>query len=241
MSWHVFISHASEDKKSVAEPLARALSQAGLSVWYDRFQLHLGDRLLRTINDGLRQSRFGVVILSPSFFSKHWPQLELDGLAQREAGGRKVILPVWHEVTLEDVRERSPLLADRVAVKWSDGLTIVVKEILAVVNALDDGEDANENMVIGALLRIKQQTRFLWQEFRNHVNDDSQFSAKIRSDTLKAIEPDLAALRDHVGLAYEVRYLSSDFKLGDDVNEIRITRTTPALWRAIVKTLAFDR
>src|SRR6266404_4892838 len=119
MNWDVFISHATEDKALVAEPLARALKNAGLSVWYDQFELKLGDRLVRSINNGLSKSRFGIAILSPAFFKKRWPLLELDGLAQREEGGRKVILPVWYNVTEHEVRAESLLLADRIAAKWS--------------------------------------------------------------------------------------------------------------------------
>ena len=82
--WDVFISHAWEDKETVARPLAHALSQAGLSVWYDELTLTLGDGLRRSIDRGLAESRYGVVILSPQFFAKSWPQRELDGLTTRE-------------------------------------------------------------------------------------------------------------------------------------------------------------
>lgn len=86
-----FISHASEDKEAVARPLADELKARGFRVWLDEFELRLGDSLRAKIDEGLRVSRFGVVILSPAFFSKRWPQQELNGLAAREmSGGRKV-------------------------------------------------------------------------------------------------------------------------------------------------------
>ncbi|TEU12597.1 MAG: toll/interleukin-1 receptor domain-containing protein, partial [Anaerolineales bacterium] len=99
MDWDVFISHTWEDKEDIARPLAEALRQKGLRVWYDEFTLTLGDSLRRSIDHGLAQSRYGVVILSPNFFTKEWSQKELDGLAAREVSGEKVILPVWHNVT----------------------------------------------------------------------------------------------------------------------------------------------
>jgi hypothetical protein len=40
------------------------------------------------------ESRFGVVILSPAFFAKEWPNKELDGLVAREDSRGKVILPI---------------------------------------------------------------------------------------------------------------------------------------------------
>lgn len=47
--YDVFISHASEDKDDVARPLAEALRNNGLSVWYDEFELKIGDSLRRKL------------------------------------------------------------------------------------------------------------------------------------------------------------------------------------------------
>jgi hypothetical protein len=131
--WDVFISHASEDKDEIARPLADALRARGLRVWYDESSLKLGDSLRQAIDKGLGRSRFGVVILSPRFFEKHWPQQELNGLVTREVNAKKVILPVWHGVTFDDVRRYSVTLADRVAIQTSKGLAVVVETILAAI------------------------------------------------------------------------------------------------------------
>lgn len=118
----VFICHASEDKADVVEPLARALQERQLSVWYDRWVLTIGDSLREKIDEGLRSCRFGVVIISQAFFNKQWPQREIEGLVQGELGGRKVILPIWHDVTVEDVRRYSPMLAGRLAGSTAIGI-----------------------------------------------------------------------------------------------------------------------
>jgi hypothetical protein len=127
--YDVFICHASEDKDEIARPLAEALKKRDLRVWYDESTLRIGDSLRRAIDHGLANSRYGVVILSPSFFKKNWPQKELDGLAAREDGMEKVILPVWHRVSRDDVVKVSPTLADRVAAKTEDGLETVAEKI----------------------------------------------------------------------------------------------------------------
>jgi len=62
--YDVFISHASEDKDDVVRPLAHALQDGGLKVWYDEFELKIGDSLRRKIDSGLAKSRFGIVALS---------------------------------------------------------------------------------------------------------------------------------------------------------------------------------
>jgi hypothetical protein len=131
--WDLFVCHASEDKDDFVRPLAAALKKKGLSVWFDEFTLKLGDRLRQSIDRGLAQSRYGIVVLSPSFFAKQWPQWELDGLVAREVDGKKVILPVWHKVTREDVYSYSPLLSDRLAAASREGIESVVAKIIAAI------------------------------------------------------------------------------------------------------------
>jgi hypothetical protein len=130
LKWNYFISHASEDKILIAEPLAHVLEEATFNVWYDDFTLKLGDPLLSSIDKGMQQSRYGIVILSPSFFSKQWTQRELAGLLAREITGKKVILPVWHKLTSKDVTKYSPILADRKGVETKLGLQSVAEQIV---------------------------------------------------------------------------------------------------------------
>jgi hypothetical protein len=135
-AWDAFISHAFEDKNNVARPLANHLAGFGLKVWLDESELHLGDSLREKIDTGLAQSRFGIVILSPSFFTKVWTKAELDGLVARENEGVKVILPTWHNLDDKEVRKYSPTLAGRVAAKTSDGLkTVAAKIIKSIENS----------------------------------------------------------------------------------------------------------
>jgi hypothetical protein len=47
----------------------------------------------------------------------------------KEVAGAKVILPVWHDITFEEVREYSPMLSGRVAAKSSEGLDTVVRKL----------------------------------------------------------------------------------------------------------------
>ena len=130
MEWDVFISHASEDKDSVARPLADLLRSRGLRVWLDEQELLLGDSVRGMVDEGLAHSTWGVVVLSQAFLAKQWPQAELDALFSREMNGQKVLLPVWHGVTAEDIARRAPLLAARLAVDTRKGLHAVCVAIL---------------------------------------------------------------------------------------------------------------
>jgi len=132
-AWDLFISHASEDKDGFVRPLVEALQAQGIRVWYDELTLTLGDSLRRRIDEGLVNSRYGIVVLSPAFFDKDWPQRELDGLVGLEVNGRKVILPLWHGVTKTDVAKFSPTLADRFAVSSAEGIDVVVERVLAAL------------------------------------------------------------------------------------------------------------
>ena len=128
----VFIAHASEDKDFVT-PLALSLNEKGMKVWYDDFVLKLGDSLRREIDKGLAQSRYGVVVLSHNFFNKHWPLKELDGLAAREELGKKVIIPIWHNIDKAEVASYSPTLADIVAAKSSEGIKVITNKIIELI------------------------------------------------------------------------------------------------------------
>jgi HEAT repeat protein len=135
--WDVFLSYARKDERVVARPLAELLRKRGLRVWIDAAELNLGDSLRAKIDEGLAKSRFGVVILSAAFFSKHWPLRELNGLAARESDGRKVILPVWHGVDHATVASQSPTLADRLAADTRNGLDLVATDIARAIAAND--------------------------------------------------------------------------------------------------------
>lgn len=129
-TFDVFISHASEDKNEVVRPLAAALREAGLDVWYDEFELRIGDSLRRKIDKGLGSSRFGVVVLSQAFFGRGWPEYELDGLVTRAVNGEQILLPIWHNVSKREVTSYSASLADKLARSTA---THTVEEIAAEI------------------------------------------------------------------------------------------------------------
>ena len=115
VQYDVFISHASEDKDEVVRPLANALKEKGVTVWYDEFEMRIGDSLRRKIDKGLANSRFGIVVISRDFIKKGWTNYELDGIMTRAVSGEQIMLPIWHNITKQEVMDYSPSLADKVA------------------------------------------------------------------------------------------------------------------------------
>lgn len=134
----VFICHASEDKDAIARPLAAALLEEHIEVWFDEYSMRVGDSLREAIDRGLAQSDFGIVIVSPAFFTKRWPQRELNGLVAREmAGTRRLVLPVWHGADAALILRHSPPLADIAAAQSSDGLAAVVAQLLRTIRPVE--------------------------------------------------------------------------------------------------------
>jgi hypothetical protein len=130
---HAFICHALEDHK-IARKIANGLSERGVRVWFDEYVLRVGDSIRQKIDDGLRKSRFGVVLISKVFFDKGWANYELDGLLQKHmvlsAQGGRVVLPVWLDVNYQQVMDRAPSLAAIYAARLADGIEKVIQDLL---------------------------------------------------------------------------------------------------------------
>lgn len=179
MEYDVFICHASEDKEEFVEPLANALVQKGLKVWYDRFELKLGDSLRRKIDQGLSNSRYGVVVLSKAFFQKEWPQDELDALVGKEnEERRKVILPIWHNISAQEVKQFSPILASKLAVRSDVGLDSIVtqiievcKEEVAVHNISVFQSNSTTNLREKCLSVVRDGDKLAWRKLVHEVGN----------------------------------------------------------------------
>jgi len=134
MLYDVFISHAYEDKEDFVKPLADKLIENNVEVWYDEYTLSLGDRLRRSIDKGLSESTYGIVVFSNNFFNKSWSQYELDGLLQLQSlTVAKRILPIWHNITKEEIIKYSPPLADLYAISSNQDIELIVEKILNVI------------------------------------------------------------------------------------------------------------
>lgn len=150
-NYDAFISHSVADKIPVADQLYIQLKQAGLKIWYSGNELTPGDSISKTIQEGLAQSRYGIVILSPSYLSKLWPLHEFYILWNRENEGKKVILPVLHDVTPEDLSLKSLDMADRWSTKTSKGLDAVTEDLVKAIRKDQEKQS-----------RVKRMRRSLW-------------------------------------------------------------------------------
>ncbi len=200
----VFISYASDDRH-VAQPLAEALRASGISVWFDEFELLIGDSLRRSIEQGLRISRHGVVILSHAFFAKNWPQQELAALTALQ----KKILPIWHELTVEEVKQYSPLLADVRAAKTSWDSERLVAEIRRAIG--ENTAQAGGGPEAGTPIRSRRAATAgdrLYEEHAMLISTTGRGEPAVRAvvrfpgDAARLIPGEVSAVMNHVGQQY---------------------------------------
>ena len=109
---NVFLSHASEDKDDIARPLALALRQRGLRVWFDEFELRIGDKLIAKLNAGINASQFGILVFSKNFFGKDWTEYELNTLETMAVTDDYILFPILHNISAEELRAYRASLAD---------------------------------------------------------------------------------------------------------------------------------
>lgn len=136
-NYDVFISHAWEDKEDFVDEFVNELKSLGLKVWYDSTNMLWGDPIREKIDQGLRKSKFGVVVLSPNYIAegKYWTKTELNGLFQVETINGKTILPIWHKLTKKQVISYSPIIADRKALNTA---SLTAQEIAIELKKLLD-------------------------------------------------------------------------------------------------------
>jgi hypothetical protein len=226
--YDLFISHASEDKEEFVRPLAGALVNLGVSVWFDDFSLRVGDSLSRSIDQGLAGSRFGVVVLSRAFIQKRWTEYELRGLIAREAagGGNKIILPIWHGVTHEEVLTFRPPLADKRALdtRHLDAEAIalqLLQEIRPDIYASHPRADL-QRLASGEMLETLrdeiEQTRIQLEEAQEELSEFQcpTCSARLESKTVVPLDD-----------PYNDGYLFERYECGYESSEGYMSRPCP--------------
>ena len=138
----VFICHSSEDKESFVDGFVRELESRNIKVWYDRHQIKWGDSMRKIIDNGLKQSKFGIVVLSPNYIAegKYWTKAELDGLFQLENINGKTLLPIWHELTKAQVINYSPIIASKLAMTTASMTAAEIADELVKLLPLSEEE-----------------------------------------------------------------------------------------------------
>ncbi len=119
--YDVFLSHASADKLDYVEDLKQTLEILGIDVFYDKDTIEWGDKWKEKIYEGLEKSEFAIIVISEHFFGREWTEEELKNLLERQnAEGQKLILPIVHNITTDELKEKYPAVADIQAIESKD-------------------------------------------------------------------------------------------------------------------------
>lgn len=111
--YDVFLSHANKDKEDFVEDLYKSLEKLGVNIFYDRKSLEWGDKLKERILEGTKKSEFAIIVISQNFFGREWTEKELNEFLNRQnRNGQKLVLPIIHNITNDDLRKKYPLVAD---------------------------------------------------------------------------------------------------------------------------------
>lgn len=154
--WDVFISHASEDKDSFVRPFAEKLRRMGLKVWYDEFELRWGSKLMKSINHGLKNSKYGIVVLSNAFFGKGWPEAELAALFNLMlTSGKDSLLPLRHNISHIELVEKAPLLSDIVNRSSDTGIESLAQEFYGIVKGQDPESETGQSDQPGPVKKFR--------------------------------------------------------------------------------------
>ena len=129
----VFLCHAWDDRETAAKELHDYLEAFGVDVWFSEKDVALGTSLTREIDKGLKNSRIGVVLVTPNMLKS----LAAEGIADKELSALLAtdrVIPVAHETSFEELRDESPLLASRSGLSTGDSSlrTVAVKIANAV-------------------------------------------------------------------------------------------------------------
>lgn len=79
----VFISHSSSDKAFV-DRLASDLTSRGIPVWYDKFDIGMGESIVGEINEGIASAKYFLIVLSPAALESRWVNEELNAALLRQ-------------------------------------------------------------------------------------------------------------------------------------------------------------
>lgn len=124
----VFLSHTSTDKPFVKR-LASDLRARSIDVWYDDWEMRVGDSLAERIQEGIQESGFLAVVLSPRSVQSGWVRRELNAALAEELQRKGVfVLPILFEDCEIPLFLRDKLYAD-FRYQYSDGFDAILRTV----------------------------------------------------------------------------------------------------------------
>jgi hypothetical protein len=128
-SARIFLSHSSKDNEFVRR-LATDLQSRGVPVWFDKWELKVGDSLTDRISSGINESAWLAVVLSKNSVSSQWVKTELNAALAKELEKKKVfVLPILIDDCDIPVFLKDKMFAD-FRRSYDAGLTALLKRLI---------------------------------------------------------------------------------------------------------------
>ena len=119
--YDVFISHANSDKIAIVDEMNESLEKLGIRIFYDKKALEWGDNWKHRIIEGTQKAEFAIIVISENFFDREWTERELNEFLNRQnSNGQKLILPILHNITVEQLKQKYPSVADIQGISTKD-------------------------------------------------------------------------------------------------------------------------
>ncbi|MCL4386440.1 MAG: DUF2321 domain-containing protein [Cyanobacteria bacterium] len=127
--YDAFLSHADEDKKSIADELYRALTNDGFKIWYDEI-IKADQSIPEEINKGIIKSRNGIVVFSNYYLKKQWCMDELNTLKYKSNSSKNFkVFTILHNFSLENFKKDYPIYCHKRILSSEDGFEKILSEI----------------------------------------------------------------------------------------------------------------
>ncbi|WP_394252913.1 toll/interleukin-1 receptor domain-containing protein [Arthrobacter pityocampae] len=133
----LFLCHAWDDRRTSALEFYNILTGLDVKVWFSEKDVPLGTPLMRQIDKGLKNSRAGIVLVTPALLRS----LDAEGIAEKElsvllSSGR--VIPIFHDTTHAALVDVSPMLASHAGLATADYPSLEVVALMIADTVLLD-------------------------------------------------------------------------------------------------------
>lgn len=164
-----YIIHAGEDR-NIAIEISNELIKNGYDVWLDLSNLNSGELVTTGINRGIKDSDYAIVIVSPSYLKKGFPNIEFASFLLKKKLYNNTIIPIWHDIDLEQVRIEEPLLSCFVGIESKIGISNIIKNILHKETiSINDDDCFNEVYFINDFFKKRRISENIPLRFRSTI------------------------------------------------------------------------
>lgn len=175
----IFVSHTAKDKEH-ARDIAWGLKRLGHPVWFDEWEIAVGDSIVEKVFDGLQASDTLIVLLSSSSVESRWVKEELS-------------VAVMRRISESDIRVL-PVLIE----------TCEIPTPLKHIRYADYRDDHDEGM--SQLLEALTPGHVLWKSLAHHYDHFCLLAEQIsRSELNEKAADDLIKMHDLLDTALNFR------------------------------------